>query len=296
MTNGIKGKRNLERLIDPKDVSERFILEFKFTSFQKDAIKLIYDMRIMSTSQISRALDKGIEYVRKQLLVLYKNGFLYRRYESEGIGVGSSAAYWMLDRGGALFIAGCYEISVKKLNWDIRSNLIRFEKLAHAVQISEVMTELREFARVNGHSVESSYCDRHLYYDFTANGEKVGICPDLFITYNTGSKIYQFFFEIDMGTMAITGPISRTSVVINKIPKYEKFAVSKEWKQYFDVYPRIVFLTTTKTRVLTMVNAIKEVRNSSLDFLVSTFDLFKEAALEDIFKRVSDNEATNLFE
>lgn len=292
---GKKGVRNQQR-IDPKEINERFILDFHFTTFQKEAIRLIYEMRILSTSQIAKILVRDISYVRNQLLTLYKNGFLYRTFHTESIGNGSKEAYWMLERGGALFIAGAYEVSVKSLNWDIRDNLIKFEKLAHSLKISDVRTRMEEIAQQKGHKIECCYCDRHLYYEFTHEDKKYVLRPDLFLVYNDGQKLYKYFFEIDMGTMTITGPRNRTSVVVSKVPKYENFRVNKEWEQYFDVYPRIIFLTTNKNRALYMADSIKKTQQTKLDFLVSTFDFFDQDPLGDIYKKALDGTLTNMFE
>lgn len=288
-------KKSKER-IDPMTIDERFILNFKFSSFQREVIKLIYEMRVLSTSQI--AVIRGItaEYVRKQLAVLYMNGFVYKRLEQQNIGEGRKETFWMLDRGGALFIAGSYGMSVKRLNWDIRSNLINFENLSHSLKISEVRTSLEAAARSKGHKIESCFCDRHLNYEFKNNDVKYSLKPDLYFIYNDGQKKYQYFFEIDMGTMAINGPQSRSSVFTSKIPRYETFRRVNEWKNYFDVYPRVIFLTNTKSRALYMAQSVREVKETNLEFLVSTFDFFNENPLGYIYKRVSDDSVTNMFE
>lgn len=286
-----------ERIVRPEEVTDRFIVEYKFTTCQRQAIKLIYEMRIMSTSGIAKVLDKNEEFVRAELVKLYRNGFLHRILSNDSIGSAGYSSYWMLDRGGALYIAGAYQVSVKKINWDIRSNLIAYEKLSHAIKISEVMTQLAIAAREKGHKVEDAYCDRHLYYEFTtADNKKASIYPDLAINYNSGSRLYQFFFEIDRGTMSISGPKNRTSVVINKVPKYEQFCLSKEWKNYFEVFPRIIFLTNTRSRAKKMLEAIDSTRESKLEFLVSTFEAFEMDTLGNILLTTNQEDATNLFE
>lgn len=283
-----------KKQIDIKDINERFILEFKFSLVQKEAIKLVYEMRILSTSQLSKILNRNIVYVREQLLILYKNRFLYK-INNSSFEEGNKEAYWMLDTAGALFIAGAYGIKVKQLNWNIRDNLIKFEKLSHSLKISEIRTKLEIAAREKSHKIESCFCDRHLYYEFSSENKKYVLRPDMFLVYNDGSKIYQYFFEIDMGTMTISGPKNRTSVVISKIPKYEGFKSSGEWKQYFEVYPRVIFLTTTKNRALYMVDAIKRVQTTDQEILISTLGFFEENPLGDIFKVVSDGSETNMF-
>lgn len=289
-------EKKIQSRVDPKNIDERFILDFKLTSFHQEVLKLIYEMRVLSTNHIAAIKGLTAEYVRKQLAVLYKNGFVYRRYEQQGIGEGRKETYWMLERGGALFIAGSYGISIKRLNWDIRSNLINFEKLTHSLKISEIRAIIEAAARSKGHKIESCFCDRHLNYEFKSNDIKYTLKPDLYFIYNDGKKRYQYFFEIDMGTMTINGPQSRSSVFTSKIPRYEQFRQGSEWKNYFDVYPRVIFLTNTKSRALFMAQSVKEVQETNLEFLVSTFEYFEENPLGEIYKRVLDDSVTNIFE
>ena len=122
------------------------------------------------------------------------------------------------------------------------------------------------------------------------------IVPDLYVTYkdDVGNR-YQYFFEIDMGTMPITGARSKTNVVVNKVPKYEQFFRSKEFKDNFEVRPRIVFLTTNKTRANSILEGIKNTRKTNLEFLITTFDMFKENTLKKCLKSTNIEGVTNLF-
>lgn len=282
--------------IDPRAIDERFIADFKFSASQKEMLKLIYEMRVLSTSQIATIQDLTAEHVRKQLLILYNNGFVYKRNDSQIIGEGRKETYWMLDRGGALFIAGAYGISIKKLNWDIRSNLIEFDKLKHSLKISEIRTILEAAAKSQGHKIENCFCDRHLFYEFMQDDKKYILRPDLFLTYNDGKKIYQYFFEIDMGTMSVNGPSSRSSVFTSKIPRYEGFRQSTEWSKFFDVFPRTIFLTNTKSRALFIADSVRKVQKTNLEFLVSTFEFFELDTLGNIYKKVTNDEETSMFE
>ena len=77
-----------ERAVHPEDVTERFILEFKFSSCQRQAMKIIYEMRIMTTSGIAKVLNLNENYVRMELVKLYRNGFVHRIFGTEGIEIG----------------------------------------------------------------------------------------------------------------------------------------------------------------------------------------------------------------
>lgn len=287
-------EEKIEDRIDPQSIDERFILNFRLNSFEQKVIKLIYEMRLLSTSQIVDITNLNRKYVREHLLRLYKNGFLYRRYKSLNVGENTKEVYWMLDRGGALFLAGAYGMSIKTLNWSLRDNLIAFEKLEHSLKISDVRTTLELAARERNHKIENCLCDRHLYFEFKYEDRKGILRPDLFFTYNDGEKLYQYFFEIDMGTMAINGPKTRTSNIVSKVPKYEGYLISKAWEENFEVFPRVIFLTTHKKRAIYMMDAVKENQQTKLEFLFSTFDFFKLDPLGSIYKK-NGEEITSLF-
>lgn len=289
-----KRERKVER-VDPATIDEKYILSMSFSTFQKEAIKLVYEMRILSLTQISKILNVTSKYASMQLAQLYKAGFLYKAMKEDlEFGKGTKEYYWMLDRGGAMFIAGAYDVPMKQINWDLRDNLIAFDKLKHSMKITEVRVQITEFARSRGHKIESAICDRHLYYEFKKDDKDITVRPDLLISYNDGTNIYQFFFEIDMGTMAVNGPAYRTSNVTSKIPKYEGFKSSGAWKEYFDVFPRVIFLTTTKNRALFMAESIKKAQETNQEFLISTFEFFEKNA-EGPYKK-SDSEETTLFQ
>lgn len=287
----------MTKKMDAQDVTERFILNFKFKACEREILKTIYEIRIISTDDLTDILGRERSYVQTSLSRLYTNGFLYRIKLTKDQGAASNGAvYWMLDRGGALFIAGAYGLTLKTINWNVRNNMIKFEKLAHAIKIGECVAWLNKAARSVGHEVESSYCDLHLRYEFTAEDEKKYVVPDLYLTYrdDKGNR-YQYFFEIDMGTMPITGARSKTNVVVNKVPKYEMFFKSKEFKENFEVRPRIVFLTTNKTRAGSILEGIKNIRSTKLEFLITTFDIFKGNPLIKCLKSTNIDGVTNLF-
>lgn len=288
--------KKLVRIVQPEDVTERFILDFNFIAVDRQIIKLLYEMRILSTRNIARILNKKDSYVQNELAKLYKNGFIYRAVLTPEQGASEKEkSYWMLDRGGAMFIAGAYQISMKKLNWDIRKNMIRYEKMAHSIKIGECYAALCEAARENGDMVEQGLCDMHLRYDFTAEEKKQVICPDLFVVYRTKQSRYKYFFEIDTGTMPMTGAKGRTNVVVNKIPKYEDFRRSNEFKMYFDSAPRVVFVTNNTGRAKALLERIKESRRSNMEFLMGEIEEFKENPLGNIFASTNKEEKTSLF-
>ncbi len=290
--------KRVDRDIKTEDITEEYVLNFKLSAFQKWTMKFIYEIRIASTEQIASVMGVSYSYARGELSKLYKGAFLWKTVKDEvSFGVGKNEMYWMLDYAGAMYIAGANDMKLKDLNWNMRDNLIALDKLKHSLKITEVFTTLDRAAKENNHKIEGGLCDRHLFYKFSIQQDTKPIIlrPDLQVLYIKDNRIYTYFFEIDMGTMAINGPAYRTSNVASKVPKYEAFKQSGEWREYFDVFPRVIFLTTTKTRAQYMADSIsKIVEKNNVEFLFSTFEFLEADALGRIFKKL-DGEVTDLF-
>lgn len=292
---GIRGKRNQDR-IDSKEINDEFVVNFPLSPFQKRALSIIYDMRAVTTSQLVRITGNNYDYAVEKMLQLHLNGFVLRKFPRREIGQGgSNEAYYLLDRAGAIFIAGSQGIGLKDVKWELRDNLIDFEKLTHTLQISEIRAILEQEAKKNNHIIENCLSDRHLYISFTYEDKNYYLRPDMFLVYNDKFNLHIYLCEIDMGTMAIKGFSRKTSSFIDKIPTYEALRLSGEYKKYFEVYPRILVFTTTKNRALQMADAVNERQQTKAEFLFTTFDFFKDNSLGRVFKK-ANGEVTSMFD
>lgn len=291
---GIRGKRNQDR-IDPKEINDEFVVNFPLSPFQKKALSIIYHMRAVTTSQLLRMTGNNYDYAVEKMLQLHLNGFVLRKFPRREIGQGgSNEAYYLLDKAGAIFIAGSQGVGLKDVKWELRDNLIDFDKLTHTLQISEVRAILEQESKKNNHIIESCLSDRHLFMNFSYEEKSYYLRPDMFLIYNDKFNLHTYLCEIDMGTMAVNGFSHKTSSFVDKIPAYEALRLSGQYKKYFDVYPRILVFTTTKNRALQMAEAVNERLQTKAEFLFTTFDFFKDNALGKIFKK-ANGEVTSIF-
>lgn len=297
---GIKGKRNQPR-IEPSEIDDDFVESFPLSYFQKMALNIIYFMRAVTLNQLAEISGHSHEYVRKEMLKLHLNGFVLRKFppRRDLTMKGSEKSFFLLDRAGAIYISGCFDIPIKEVKWEIRDNLIDFEKLKHTLQISQVRARLEVEARSKAHKIVNCMCDRHLYFNFNFDERSFYIRPDLYFVYNDGKSEYSYFCEIDRGTVAVTGLSPKTNTFTNKVPVYEALRVSREYKKYFDVFPRILVFTTTTNRAKNMMEAVRNVQKvngqSKAEFLFTTFDLWEDNPLGKIFKKSDKDETISMF-
>ncbi len=288
---GIKGKRTQER-IDSSEIDEAFVVKFPFTDLQRKIIEVVYYMRAIKTSQLMDIIGtSSYAYMCKQLLKLYLNGFIDRRFpKTEDNQKGSNEAFYMLDEAGAIYISGALDIPLKDVKWKLRDNLIKPEKLEHTFAICSVRAMLEKEARLLKHKVIHCLGDRHIHTSFEYEGERYEFRPDMYIKYSDGKYRYEFLFEIDMGTMSIVGNSVKTNSVDRKVPYYEYFKLSEIYKHFYEVFPRVIVITTSTDRAARLAKAIKAKQKTKVEFLFTTFDLWREnSVLKPIFIDVDGN-------
>ncbi|WP_081627976.1 replication-relaxation family protein [Caldisalinibacter kiritimatiensis] len=208
---------------------------------------------------------------------------------------GTNEGYYLLDDAGAIFISGYYELPMKDVKWNKRDNLIKPEKLQHTFKICDVRSSLEKDARKKGHKIINCVSDRHLYFPFKHEENSFVLRPDMYFNYITERKQYTYFVEIDLGTMAMTENSFKTNSFDNKVYYYENFKLSEAYKEYLEAFPRILVITTTTNRAEKLAQAVKEKQKTKVEFLFTSFALWKEYPTGPIFLK-TNGEYTSMFE
>lgn len=291
---GIKGKRNQER-IENEIINEDFVINFPLTTFQRTAMEVIYAMRAVTTSQLVEITGYSLVHVRKQMLMLHLNRFVYRQFPTKDLTQpGSKEAYYLLDEAGAIYISGAYGINMKELKWNKRDNLVKYDTLNHTFRVSETRAKIETEARLKGHRIINCWSDRHLYFKFNFEQNQYYIRPDLYFIYEDEEHQYNYFVEVDMGTENVRAFSKKTISFDAKVPVYENFKLSGEYKKYIEVFPRILVLTTTANRAKLLCQAVREKQKTKAEFLFSTFALWDENSTGPIFMK-TDGSHSNMF-
>lgn len=295
----VKGLRNQER-IDIKEINDDFVVDFPLSACQKAAIEIIYNMRAVTMSQLVEITGYNYKYLTREMLKLHLNRFIERCYPpKERNQKGTNESYFLLDQAGAIYISGIYEIQMKEVRWIRRDNLIKPEKLNHTFQISGIRARLEVEARKNEHSIINCVSDRHLFLNFKYEDREFTLRPDMYFKYLAGKKQYNYFVECDLGTMAITGPSPKTMAFEKKVDYYEAYKLSQAYKEVYNVFPRVLVITTTTDRAVKLMQAVKERQKerprADVDFLFTSLTLWNDNPTNEIFV-TTDNRYTNMFE
>lgn len=298
---GIKGKRKQER-IDPSKVNVEFVVNFPLSKFQKMAIELVYNMRALKTGQIVDILGYNKRYALRELLILDINRFLFRKFPSrQQEERGSKEGYYLLDEAGAIFVSGYLELPMKEVNWSKRDNLVSYEKLSHTFKICDVRAALEKDVRKKekkekkGHKIVNCVSDRHLYFPFKYEDNSFILRPDMFFNYISDKKQYNYFVEVDLGTMAMTANSPKTKSFDNKVYYYESFKLSEEYRKWLNVFPRILVITTTTDRAEKLMEAVKNKQKTKTEFLFTSLSLWNEYPTGPIFLK-TDGSHTTMFD
>lgn len=292
---GIRGKRNQER-IDIEQINDNFVVEFKLSVFQRKAIEIIYAMRAVKMSQLVDITGYSYKYITKQMLLLHINRFVERTFiPTKKDQKGTNESYFLLDEAGAIYIAGTYEIPMKEVRWIRRDNLIKYEKLNHTLQISDIRASIELEARKKDMIVTNCVSDRHLYLDYKFEDRNYVLRPDMYFRVVNNIEKYHYFVEVDLGTVAITGHSPKTTAFEDKVEYYEAYKLSGAYKDYYNAFPRVLVITTTTDRAKKLMEAVRNRQKTQVEFLFTTLALWKEHTLGPIFIK-TDETHTTIFE
>lgn len=292
---GKRGLRNQER-VDTKDINDDFVVDFSLSTFQKKAIEVIYNMRAVTMGQLVDITGYSYTYATRQMLQLHINRFVERIFPpKERYQKGTNEGYFLLDTAGAIYISGIYEIPMKEVRWIRRDNLIKYEKLTHTLQISRSRARLEVEARKKDHKIINCVSDRHLYLKFKFEDRDFILRPDMYFQYVDDKKSYNYFVEIDLGTMAITGPSPKTMAFENKVEYYEAYKLSRAYKERYNGFPRVLVVTTTTDRAEKLMRAVQARQKTDVEFLFTSLALWQENPTLGIFLK-TNGKFTSMFE
>ncbi len=273
-----KGSRKVDR-IEPDELTDRFIKEFEYTPMQKKSIEIVYKMRAARLNQISRILGYEIFYTRKQLRELYINRFLDRVFAWEEKVIeknnkGTAEGIYFLDEAGKIAVSGFLDIELKDVKWKPIENLIKYDKLKHTLDCSEVLTRIYEECRNANLSVIDFLCEKFLWVKFSYQNIQYEFCPDMYVKIMKDKFAYSFFIENDNATMDVKS-------FLNKIPKYDNYKISGQYETDYEVFPRVLVITTSKERALTLAREVGKRQKSKIEFLFTWHDIFYEKPFSD---------------
>lgn len=271
-----KGKRKIER-IEEEILDEDYIAKLSMTPMQREAVKLVYMMRTLRSSQIARLLGYYNKYALEQLNRLYYHRLLDRRFLDEEKKAhnnkGSSQGIYFLDAGGKIFISGYMDMKTKGVNWKPIDNLVNYDKLRHTLDSAEIITRVMEECRKYEYKVVDYRGERHLWTAYKYQNLSREFAPDLYFKVLKGTYTYSFFVENDEATMSVPAFLA-------KIPQYDDYKISGQYDlDYEGAFPRVLVITTSKKRAFTLAREVGKTQTSKIDFFFTWQEIYYEAPL-----------------
>jgi hypothetical protein len=246
------------------------IMKYNMTKLRHEIIMFLYEMRIATVDQIGRKFKQySLDWIRRNLLDLYENGFIFRKFMH--INRGSSGGIYYLDNIGAFYIAADKGVEKNDIKWSARDNVIGVDKSSHTISITEIRVILEETDKPDGFEILKFVGERHVgRIKFISQGESMEFNPDGEVIISDGEYQSFFFLEYDTGTESI-GKLE------DKIEKYEKFYRSEEIKKLYPVDPEVLVICENELSEHRFKKAIKGTKAiKELKFYISTVKKFKD--------------------
>lgn len=164
-----------------------------------------------------------------------------------GTGGGSSSQVWTLDFNGHRIITRATHSPRRYLDPSTTF-------LAHTLAVAEVRIRITEIARVHDRALHVGI-ERAAWKQFVSStGQPAWLKPDLAAVLSDDEFVDRWFIEVDLATES-------PKTVVLKCGAYELYRRSGKEQKLQNVFPRVLWLTTTMQRAEQLRNAIANSRS-----------------------------------
>lgn len=278
-----QGTRRRER-VEITGNPYHFIMKYNMTQLKHEIIMFLYEMRIATVDQICRKFPElSQRWIKQNLMDLYVNGFIYRKFMHMFRGSGGGIYY--LDNLGAFYIAANEGIDKNDVNWDPRDNAVGVEKSGHTISITEIRIILEEAQNNNTFKVLKFIGSRQVgRIKYSFQGEQLEFTPDAEIVIQNDGYLFYYFLEYDTGT-------ETPKKIEEKLRRYEMFYSSEDIKTLYPVEPEVLVICENEVsehrfkKVLKQKKAIRD-----LKFYIALLERFRNDPLGSCFYDADSDE------
>jgi hypothetical protein len=271
--------------------------------FSKNDIVLlssIYEHQVVTIKQLSAINRRSCQIIRRRIRFLEGQGLLVRKPFGYGISQGRPEEIVSLTHQGveSLSIKGIVPIPHARYE-DIRFDTIDHNLLLNWFRIHMIQIE-RGIPDLSVISLSPWHCLSKHKSIFTTNipaGQKRGqqndFIPDgiFVVKNNTNEKALLFFLEVDMNTESMTSKSNNTNNIQHKIFCYQEIYRNGNYKFLEEVVKstlqgfRLLFLTSTETRVAALCRFVQKAQNSDFIWLSDQRRMFEHGLSANIWVR-----------
>lgn len=278
-----RGTRRRER-VEITGNPYHFIMKYNMTQLKHEIIMFLYEMRIATVEQLYRKFSQySPRWIRENLMDLYENNFIYRKYMHMFRGSGGGIYY--LDNLGAFYIAANEEIEKKDVNWDPRDNAVGIEKSGHTISITEIRVILEEIQRKDRFKLLKFVGSRQVgRIKYIFQGEQLEFTPDAEIIIQNDGYMFYYFLEYDTGT-------ETPKKIEEKLKRYEMFYSSEEIKVLYPVEPAVLVICENEISEHRFKKVLKQKKSlKELKFYICGMEKFKNNPLGYSFIDIDNDE------
>ena len=264
---------------------------FRLTPRDLAILHAIHSYRALTAPQIAAlffpsAHGTAVEVntrCKLRLRLLYHHGFLYRDEQPQKLSEGRKPLVYFLDRAGAAYLADHLDVTV---DWDPRDNDVSFPFLKHllatndvrvAVSTSAIRHDWRIHTWLDDKMLKSPQMKDHV----SLRGEKgqrsdASVVPDAYFRIETEEDAYNFFLEVDLGT--VTGEATEWGKRdwARKVKAYLEYYRSGLYQKRYQTSDMRILTITTSEKRLAHLKTVTEKAGGKARFWFSTFARAKE--------------------
>jgi hypothetical protein len=272
----------------------------RLTDRDCEIIRLVERFRFLRSSHMCSLIPGSQQQLLRRLKLLYHHGFLERPraqldYYQKG---GSSHMVYGLGNKGATLLRPDLVPGFGRVRWGEKNRAVGRIYLEHALLVSDVMVAIELACRQNGirlltnHEllVADGITGKRRSFRWQAkisNRVKLGVIPDYvfaldFKDMSGASKRSFFFLEADRATMPVMRKNFSQTSFYRKLRAYEATWSQSIHQTHFGFNRfRVLTVTTSSERVMSLVNACSKLKRGQGLFLFADWKTFRTH--DDIF-------------
>ena len=276
------------------------IAPFRLAKNDLALLSAIGEYQVLTTRQLAAVSCRSCQVIRRRIRSLEGQGLLVTKPFGYGMSQGRPEEIAFLSHQGVeyLSINGIAPAPINR-HKDIRSDTIDHNLLLnwfriHMIQIERVVPDLSVI------SLSPWHCLSKYKSIFTTNiparqkkGQQNDFIPDgiFVVKNNTSGKALLFFLEVDMNTESMASKSNNTNNIQHKILCYQEIYRNGNYKFLKEVIKsglqgfRLLFLTSTETRVAALCRFIQKAQNSDFIWLSDQGRMFDHGLSANIWTR-----------
>lgn len=292
-----------KRLASLKRASTEALPGFNLTERDIAILVALYEYRALTASQIAALFFQSQNgevntRCKHRLRMLYHYGFVRREEQPSKLSEGRKPLIYFLDRDGSVILKERIGLDV---DWSADKLDVTYFFLEHLLLTNDIRLGFLKSAHSHLFDIEKWIDDKTLkspqmkdkvvLRGYRGRHIQAAVVPDAYVRLKTNEDTYNFFLEIDRGT--VTGEATQWGRRdwARKVQAYLQYYRSGMYERRYNTADmRILTITTSETR-LSNLKRITEEADGKTRFWFSTFDRLKSA---DVLTSVVWNTASSL--